>query len=620
MFNTLAIQVLGIALALWGIAVVGVWPIDAFMYRVWFFAISVILILLKYPLGERGGRKWRFGKAIDLVSILAVLALAVYSTVERYGLLLRAGMIPTTADTILGLILVIIMLDTAWRTTGPALPTLLFLSIIYAVWGKYLPLLAHKGYELDRVLTLGLSPWGAYGVVLSVGTTYLLVYVTFSSFLNRSGVGELLMDLSKALVGNVAGGPAKIAVVASSLFGTISGSSTANVVSTGSFTIPLMKRMGFDPSFAGAVEAVASTGGQLMPPIMGTAAFLMAEYLGISYLTIVKIAIIPALLFYVALFLTVHLRAKRLGISGLDKGERVRLGDVLKQKGYLFIPIIVLIFLLFVTGMSPIRAGLLSTVACIITSYFKRETWMTPRDILDALKDGAMGTATVMPILAIAGTLIGIFGLTGLGESLSRALLTATFGSSLMTLLLVAVTTLILGMGLPTTGAYAITAVIGIPALVDLGFQPLTAHFFVFYFAILSAVTPPVALASYAAAGIADAPASRLGWVAFKLALPGFLIPFVVAYGESLITFDNVTAMITATASALIGMAGLAAALEGWLSKLIAMPLRVVLGFGSLLMIIPGLATDLIGLVIMAIVLMIHLMGTARTAEGVTRA
>ncbi len=409
--------------------------------------------------------------------------------------------------------------------------------------------------------------------------------------------------MANSIAGWASGGPAKVAVLSSGLMGTVSGSSVANVVGTGSLTIPMMKKLGYHKDFAGAVEAAASTGGQLMPPVMGAAAFLMAEFVGVPYVEIVKAAIIPALLYFIGVWLGVHFEAKRSNLSGLPRSELPKLSELLKTRGHLAIPLIVIVYLL-VSGYTPMRAALVAIILSIVVSSIKKSTRMSPAAIVKGLETGARNVLGVLVACASAGIIIGVVTKTGVGLKLASALLDLSGGMVLPSMFLTMITAILLGMGVPTTANYVITSTIAAPALIQMGVPILAAHMFVFYFGIIADVTPPVALAAYAGSGISGGNALRTGINASKLAIAAFIIPYMFVLNPELILMHGVTASLgLSLLTAIVGMVALSSSLIGYLVAPLRNVERIILGAGGLMMIKPGLMTDIIGVVIFGAIL-----------------
>ncbi|MEO8526807.1 MAG: TRAP transporter fused permease subunit, partial [Caldimonas sp.] len=442
------------------------------------------------------------------------------------------------------------------------------------------------------------------GIPLYVSATYVMLFILFGSFVERSGAGQLFMDFALALAGGQSGGPAKVAVITSSLFGTVSGSAVANVMTTGTFTIPLMKRTGYRPAFAGAVEAVASTGGQLMPPIMGAAAFVMAEFLGVSYLTVARFALLPAVLYYVAVFMAVHFEAKRIGLVGVPKADLPQLKGVLLERGHLFIPLFVIVAVLL-AGRSAAFSALCGIASVVPTTWLRASTrgTFTWRAIGEALEAGARNTVVVALACASAGLVIGTITLTGLGLSFTGIVLTLSQDSQILALVLTMLAGILLGMGLPTTPAYIVQVALLVPALVKLGVRVEAAHLFVLYFAVLSAITPPVAMAVYAANGISKAKLMETSWAAVKLGLTGYIIPFMFVFAPSLLLQGDWGDAALAVVAATIGVMCLAGSLHEhffwgkarWWERLLLLVAAGVL-------IKPGWQSDLVGIALIGVI------------------
>ncbi len=471
----------------------------------------------------------------------------------------------TTTDTIVGIILVLLVLELTRRAIGMPLVMISLLFLAYAFLGGHLSgIFASKNFTLNQVVrTLFASTDGIFGMPIGVSASYVILFILFGSFLQESGGGELFTDVAFGLVGRFRGGPPKASVVSSCLFGMISGAAVANVVTTGTFTIPLMKKGGYKPRFAAAVEAVASCGGQFMPPIMGAAAFMIATNCDVPYGTVAISAIIPALLYYFYLYICLDAEAKKDGLKGLEPAELPSIKAALKKRGHMLIPLVVLIYLL-VNGYSPGKSVFWSIVLLIVTAALRKETRMGWRQIVHAITNGVYSAAAVAIACACAGIISGVISLTGLGLRFSSILIQLSGGHLLVMLLLTMLASIIMGMGLPTSAAYVILAVLTSPALIQLGVTPLAAHFFIFFFACISTITPPVALSAYAGAGIAGSDPMKTGWTAFMLGLAGYIVPFLVVYKPSILligtpflpSFIDVTFSVVAVISMTFTVSG----------------------------------------------------------------
>ena len=450
---------------------------------------------------------------------------------------------------------------------------------------------------------LYLSTEGIFGSTLGVSASYVMLFVVFGAFMEKSGVGKLFMDFAVSITGNTAGGPGKVSVVSSSLFGTVSGSAVANVMVDGPMTIPLMKRSGFRPHFAAAVEATASTGGQIMPPVMGAAAFVMAEFLAVSYFQVTIWAIIPAILYYVAVFFAVHFEAKRYGLLGVPKAELPKLSVVMRERGHLFVPILI-VFVGLIAGYSAPLCALVATLACLPTALLRKTTreGIASNTIFDALEEGAKSTLPVAIACACAGIVIGSTTITGLGITFTQFVVSLSQNMLPLALLLTAIAGIVLGLGLPTTPSYIVMVALLVPALIKLGAVTPAAHMFAFYFAILSAITPPVALAVFAAATLANANMWDSGWAAMRVGAAGYIVPFMFVYEPALLMIGPWYVTVLAFASAVIGVMTLAASLHGYLLGALSMWQRVVLFVPAILLIAPELISSIVGLALLAAV------------------
>lgn len=580
---------------------------EAMMHRSIHLLFTLVLIVLA---GITSGEKQKNGKIFfDLILLLLILLSLGYIFLNYEYIVTRYPYVHpvSTWDLTMGVILTLILLEAARRTIGLALPITASVFLLYALFGNYLPgLMRHTGFTIETLIDqLYLTTEGIFGIPLGVSATYVILFVIFGAFLEQSGTGKFFMDFATSLVGGAKGGPGKISVVSSSLFGTISGSAVANVMVDGWLTIPLMKRTGFKHDFAAAVEATASTGGQIMPPVMGAAAFVIAEYTGISYLQICKHALIPALLYYLALFMAIHFEASKTGLLGIPKSERPVLNWVILTKGHLFVPLIVIIFFML-AGYTPMYACIHAILATLIVSLLRTETRMGLRKILEALELGAKNMLPVAAACACAGIVVGVINLTGLGLKFTSLILFIAGDSLAPALIFTMIAGIILGMGLPTTAAYIVQAALLIPALIKLGVPVIAAHLFVFYFAIISAITPPVAMAVYAAAGISGSNIWKTGIEAMKIGATGFVVPFMFVYGPSLLLIGSSTSIVTTIISASIGVVLLSAGLMGWLLKEASYLERAMLVSGAIFLIKPGIYTDAIGLVLLVIVILMQ--------------
>jgi len=540
---------------------------------------------------------------MDIVLGIMGFATTGYISFNYEALISRAGNY-TAVDIFVGILGILLVLEACRRIVGIPITVIAGLFIAYAYLGPYMPgFLNHRGYSLNRIVShLFYTTEGIIGTPIGVSSTFIFLFILFGAFLEKTGIGKFFIDLANAVAGFAAGGPAKVAVLTSALEGTVSGSSVSNTVGSGSFTIPMMKSLGYKPEFAAAVEAAASTGGQIMPPIMGAAAFLMAESLGIPYLDVAKAAVIPALLYFTGIWIMVHFEAKKMGMKGLSKDQIPNFWVVLKERGHLFIPLVAIIYFL-VEGSTPMRAALYGIIFSIVASMIKKCTRMSFRDFIDALEMGARNIIGVAIACAAAGIIIGVVTLTGLGLKMATGLLGLSGGIKLLTLFFTMVASLVLGMGAPTTANYIITSTITAPAVMQLGVPALAAHMFAFYFGIVADITPPVALAAYAGSAIAKSNPLKTGIQATKLAIAAFLIPYIFAYNPALLLIDTTPLqIIQITITSLLGMVGVGAAMEGYFIAHANKLERFFLLIGGLLLIEPSLITDILGIGSIAVV------------------
>jgi TRAP transporter 4TM/12TM fusion protein len=592
---------------------------QAFFFRGTHLLFAMTLVFLIYPSLVKRGKPAAgeirddaggiYGAAaparaswLDWLCIAASAATIIYIWVEHERLITRFVYVEgvETIELVLGVIFTLLVLDATRRVIGWALPVTAVIFLGYAFF------IANVRFE-QVIEIMYLTTEGIFGPTLGVSAAYVIMFVLFGAFMERTGVGRLFMDFALSLTGHSAGGPGKVSVVSSSLFGTVSGSAVANVMVDGPITIPLMKRSGFRPAFAAAVESTASTGGQIMPPIMGAAAFVMAEFLAVSYFQVVVWAIIPAILFYVAVFFAVHFEAKRVGLLGLPRSEIPRLGIVMRERGHLFTPLVVILAGL-IAGYSAPYCALAGTLSCIPVAMLRKGTragigWHT---VWEALQDGARNSISVALACACAGIIIGVIFLTGAAVDFTALVVRTAQEFLLLALILTMLAGIVLGMGMPTTPAYIVMVSLLVPALIKLGAPIPAAHMFAFYFAILSAITPPVALAVYAAAGLAKANLWEAGWAAVRVGAAGFIVPFMFIYEPALLMlkgWDSWDISLLAFVSAMIGCMCLASGLHGYLLRESRMWERVLLVAAAVLLIKPGYVTDGIGLALLACVI-----------------
>jgi TRAP transporter 4TM/12TM fusion protein len=601
-----AAKVLAAILVIWSIFqlfAAGSGVFDAITLRAWHMMFLLVVTFLLYPAGKKGKRTLKFPPVLDLICILLSIASTGYLLVSYQTIVLRGGYL-LLPDYIFGAIGILMIFEAARRVVGN-LAILALLFFLYNFLGSYIPgIFGHGGFSVNRVIDyLFYGSEGVFGIAIGVSATFVFLFILFGAFLSRSGFSQFINDFSLTIAGRSPGGPAKVAVIASSLMGMINGSAIANVATTGTLTIPLMKKNGYKPRFAAAVEAVASTGGQFAPPIMGAAGFVMAEYLGVSYTVVMIAAIIPAFLYYLTLIMVVHFEAKRLGLKGLSKENIPKAMEVLKKQGHLSLPLIVLMGMMFM-GYTPLYAAVFSIIACVVASWLRKETRMGLKEIILALEEGAKGAVGVAVACAVIGVIIGTVSLTGLGLNFGYAVMNYTNDSLFIAGFLVMLMSIILGMGVPGVAAYVIVATVGAPVLINLGVTPLAAHMFVLIYACLSNITPPVALASYVAAGIAHTNQTQVSLTAVKLGLTGFILPFFFIFNPALLLgADPYSESIIPAITATIGCISLAAGLQGWFLMKANLIQRVMFTIVGVLMIIPGSLTDYTGIGLLVIAL-----------------
>jgi len=569
------------------------------------------LILLLYPIKSGWQKKQKTVPWYDVA--LAFLAMYVtYHKIIFFESIIESRIFGySPIDTIISIIAILLLLEATRRTVGLPIVIVAATMIVYALFGNVVPtqVLSHPGFSFDTITTnLWFQESGVFGTPIQISAKFIFLFLFFGVILIHTGIGRFLNDLAFALTGRYTGGPAKAAVVASAFQGTISGSSVGNTVASGSFTIPMMKKSGFTPEFSAGTEASASTGGQIMPPVMGAAAFIMMEYLGVDYSAIMLAAVVPALLYFTGVFIGTHFEAKRLGILGLSKTQLPQLKKQLVRYGYMLLPLFIIIGTVMY-GFTPQRAAIYGIVSAFLVSLVRKESRLSIRKIFMVLEQGARVALPVIAAVATAGIIAGVVSMTGLGAKFASGIIALSAGHLILALFFTMVACLILGMGLPTTANYVVTATIAAPALIN-GFDiaPIAVHMFVFYFGIVADITPPVCLAAYAGAGIARANPFKSGVTAVKLAIAAFIVPYIFIYNPILVLVD-VTAitLIISIITAVLGIISVSSAVIGFFVTESTWYERLILFAGGMALILPGIFTDLIGVAVLVLIWFVQL-------------
>lgn len=575
---------------------------EALMHRAIFMCFCLTMIFLLYALRKQD--TGRLPRWYDFIMIATVLVVCGYVISNHRSITTGSG-IASKLEIFLCILLVLTVMEAIRRSGGTSIVIIIAIFLAYAYFGKYAPgALKHSGLSIKRIASqLLLTSEGLFGSNVGTVAGVLSLFLIFATFMEKTGTGQFINDFALSIAGKSAGGPAKVSVVTSALFGTISGNAVSNVVTTGAFTIPLMKKTGYEPEFAGAVEAVSSTAGQLMPPIMGASAFIMADITGIAYSKICLAAIVPVLLYYTGCFAMVHLRACKLGLRGLAKEDCPKLLLVLKEDGYLFLPFIFVVVMLCV-GYTVTWVGVRAIPLCVLIATCKKKTRLGLKDIWQCLQLSGKRLVSVAAMCCGINMITAVCNLTGITQTLSNVILKLAGGNFTISCILIAVICIVMGMGLPTISVYMLLSTVAAPALIS-GFNVpvLAAHMFVFYFGLLANVTPPVAIPAYAAAGLANADPGKTGWQAFKLALGGFLVPMIFINSPDLLFCDGLVTIwvIEKIVTAVIGVMLLSTAVEGWMLTKMQRWQRAVVAVAAILMVIPTTLTDVIGVTVMVV-------------------
>jgi TRAP transporter 4TM/12TM fusion protein len=600
------IFLVGLAMSFFHIFVLTIRAIDPWYFRTMHVVFAGLLVFALVP-GWKSKRMDRL-PILDIVLMLMLVVPAAYIFIEFDEWIYRVGVMPETWDFIMSAMFVIAVWEMARRASGWPLAILAGLFVLYGHFGNYMPgLFYHKGYDWDRMITYMFSLDGILGLPILASAHYIFLFVLFGAFVDASGAGRFFVDFARCIAGRARGGPAKVSIVSSALIGTASGSSVANVVVDGVLNIPLMKASGFRGAVAGAIEAMNSTGGQIVPPVMGAGAFLMAEILGVPYPKVALAAVIPAFFYFGAAYFMIDFYSASIGLKGLKKEELPVFRKIMMEKGYLLLPIVVLLVCLMVLMYSPYRSAMYGIVTMIIVSWVRPSTRMGLKKILQVMSKGARGAMEIAATCAAAGIIVGVLTQTGLGQKFAMIIFNYSAGNLYVALIFTMLIAIVLGMGMPTTAAYAICASVLAPALIQLKVPEIAAHLFIFYFACLSALTPPVALASFAAAAIANAKTWEVGWQGMRFAIAGFIIPFMFVLGPAMVLQGTAVEIALVVVTGTLGIMALAAAVQGWLLTRCATWERIVLAVAAITLIKPGWLTDLIGFSLMAVVVALQL-------------
>ncbi|MCM3618157.1 TRAP transporter permease [Sutcliffiella horikoshii] len=596
-------------------------PMPALQQRALHVAVGIALIFVLYPVTKKQDRKkvaW-----YDWILFFLALGSAGYLIVEYTQIVTSRGGIPNRLDILVAIMTVVLVLEAARRVTGIILPiiALIFLAYPFISHMNWVPLkMATRQYDLGDIFgQLFLKTEGLYSTAIGASVNFIFLFILFGAFLARSGMGQFFNDLALALAGHKQGGPAKVAVISSGFMGSINGAAVANVVGTGAFTIPLMKKIGYSRNFSGAVEASASVGGQILPPIMGASAFIMAETTGIAYGTIALAALIPAVLYFLGVIMQVHFRAGKDNLKGIPKANLPKVREIMKERGHLLLPIVFLVVLLY-QNLPIAHAAFYTIISTVVVAAFRKNTRMSFKDILGALESGAKQSLSVMVACAVVGIIIGVVSLTSFGNVMTSSITSLGADSLFLTLFFTMIASMVLGMGLPSIPAYIITATMAAPALAEFGIPILVAHMFVFYFGIFANITPPVALAAFAGAGISGGDPMRTGFNALKLSIAGFIIPYLFVYNPAMLMIDTTDVAINArdfamppvmeilliSVTAIIGIIALSAAVEGYFRTGLNVILRVLMGAGALMMILPESNSDIYGIILVGVTMAIN--------------
>ncbi|MCK5539468.1 MAG: TRAP transporter permease [Deltaproteobacteria bacterium] len=582
----------------------GVFQLTAMNQRVPHVIIGAVLIFLVYPF-HKGAPREKPGLFSKILAG-AIVAIGLYVLLNWFKKVGAAGTALPQHELIMGIALIILLIEAARRAVGWAFPMVAMTILLYARFGEMLPdILAHKDYEWERIIgSMFITTDGIFGMLAGISATFIFLFILFGAMLREAGGGDFFIDLAYGFLGHVRGGPAKVAVVASSMFGMLSGSGTANVAGTGQITIPLMKKTGYSPTFAGAVETVASAGGLLMPPIMGSAVFIIMENLGVGYFAIIKAASLTAILYYLGLFIMIDLEAQKNGLKGVPKAEIPPLKKTLKEGWHFLIPVAVLIYFIVFAKTSVTRAAFWANISIFIATSIRPGKRMTVKQILSGLEKGAYTALPVIAILALAGVVVGMVTLTGLGLMMSSILIELAHGNLLLLLFFTMLASILLGMGVPPVAAYIVLAILVVPALIDMGVYPLAAHLYVFYFSIVAGITPPMAPDAFIAAGISGAPMMKTAFTACRLAITIFILPYIFVYNNALLFIGSWWEIAWSALCALIAVYALSVCVQNYLEGILPVAFRLLLAVACLGLVVPYYQFNVVGIFVVAAIIL----------------
>jgi TRAP transporter 4TM/12TM fusion protein len=599
-----SITVIAVIMSLFHLYTAGFRLYPAMQQRTAHLVFALALAFLIYPLGKPEKGQSRSLALLDLLLVILSFLIGAYVMLDYEGISARAGG-PDFLDSLVSLVAIILVIEATRRVMGVAMCIIIFAGLAYVVFGMYLPpMFAHSGYTFSRIVNhMFLSTDGILGVALATSATVIVVFLIFGAFLEHSGATSSLTDIGFGLFGRFRGGAAKAAVLGSYLFGMVTGAQTANVAAVGTFTIPLMVRSGYKPIMAGAIEALASTGGMLTPPVMGAAAFIIPEIVGGTYRDVMRAALIPSLLYYVAIFVFIQIQVSKLGLATLPKSDLPRVGASLKENAHLFLPVFVMLYLLLVQGASTKKAGFWAVIAVVVVSMFKRKTRMTPSRLVAALESGARNVLVVALACASAGLIEGVLNLTGTGLRFSEALIYLAGGNMLILLVMTMIASLIIGLPLPPVTAYLILAILAAPALIKSGVEPMAAHLFIFFFGVLGNITPPSAPCSFAAAGIAKTDPLKTTNLTFLISVPTYIIPYLVVYSPELMIKGSAVYAAYKIVTSFFAIGGISMAFLGYSAGNLGLVARLSLLTGSCLLIPHNVMANLLGYLMLLMVI-----------------